>query len=101
MTFSVLPWLDAWQSTLERVLLTPEERGSLFVEFKIDDLLRGDHAARFAAYRNAVGGSWLTPNEARALENRSPIEGGENLILQAGQGAPADAASGATTDNSE
>ncbi len=47
--------------------------------------MRGDLAGRFTAYRQATGGSWLTPNEVRALDNRAPIEGGDELIRQAGQ----------------
>lgn len=86
---TLLPWLEPWQSSLARVLLTPEERRDLFVEFVVDDLLRADLAARFAAYRNAVGGAWLTPNEVRKLDNRPPVEGGDELIRQAGQDTPA------------
>ena len=92
LQFTLLPWLELWESALTRVLLTPEERAVLFVEFMVDDLLRADLAARFAAYRNAVGGSWLTPNEVRRLDNRPPVDGGDQLIRQAGQtdsaGAP-------------
>ncbi len=90
---TLLPWLEVWQGALMRTLLTPEERRDLFAEFVVDDLLRGDLVARFTAFRQAIGGSWLTPNEARQMENRAPIEGGDKLILQAGQGA-ADASAG-------
>jgi len=81
----LMPWAEIWQAALERVLLTPEERRSYFIEAVFDDLLRGDLAARFTAYRQATGGSWLTPNEVRALDNRPPVEGGDELIRQAGQ----------------
>lgn len=81
----LIPWAEVWQSALMRALLTPEERRSYFIEAIFDDLLRGDLAGRFTAYRQATGGSWLTPNEVRALDNRAPIEGGDELIRQAGQ----------------
>ncbi|HEX2527443.1 MAG TPA: phage portal protein [Geminicoccus sp.] len=81
----LMPWAEVWQSALERVLLTPEERREYFIEAVFDDLLRGDLAGRFTAYRQATGGSWLTPNEVRALDNRPPIDGGDELIRQAGQ----------------
>lgn len=93
LQFTLLPWLEVWQAGLMRVLLTPEERKDLFLEFTVDDLLRADLAARFAAYRNAIGGAWLTPNEGRQLDNRPPITGGDELIRQAGQ-AGADGAGG-------
>lgn len=85
LQFSLLPWLEVWQSALTRVLFSPGERQTHFIEFIVDDLLRADLAARFTAYRNAVGGAWLTPNEVRAFDNRAPIEGGDELIRQAGQ----------------
>lgn len=86
----LMPWSEIWQAALERVLLTPDERREYFIEAVFDDLLRGDLSARFTAYRQAAGGAWLTRNEIRRLDNRPPIEGGDELILQAGQGdAPA------------
>lgn len=94
LTFTLLPWLDVWQAALSRVLFTPEERPSTFIEFATDDLLRGDIAARFDALQKAVGSPWMTPDEARALENRPPITGGDELVRQAGQTSAAGAANG-------
>lgn len=82
----LMPWAEIWQSALERVLLTQDERRDYFIEAVFDDMLRGDLAARFTAYRQAAGGAWLTRNEIRRLDNRPPIDGGDELILQAGQG---------------
>jgi HK97 family phage portal protein len=90
LTFGLLPWLEMLQGAFTRALLTEAERADHFIEFVVDDLLRADIETRFAAYREATGGAWLTPNEARALENRSPIDGGDALILQAGQGGATD-----------
>lgn len=89
LDFALTPWLDIWQSALERVLLKDTERGQYFVEFKIDAIAKANLQARYAAYRQATGGSWMTPNETRRLDNLPPIEGGDELLLQAGQ-APAD-----------
>jgi HK97 family phage portal protein len=85
LTFAMLPWLECWKAALERALLTPEERQTHFLEFILDDLLRADIAARFAAYRAACGGSFLERNEVRALENMPPHEDGSGLLNQAGQ----------------
>ncbi|MCK9542484.1 MAG: phage portal protein [Novosphingobium sp.] len=82
----LMPWAEVWQSALERVLLSPEERREYFIEAVFDDMVRGDITARFTAYRQAAGGAWLTRNEIRQLDNRPPVEGGDELILQAGQG---------------
>lgn len=85
LTFCLLPWLEVWESAISRVVFTPQERTRFFVEFQTADLLRGDTAGRFAAYRNSAGGAWMTPNEVRRLENLPPVEGGDELIKQAGQ----------------
>lgn len=45
LQFTLLPWLEVWQTALTRVLLTPAERKDLFLEFIVDDLLRADLAA--------------------------------------------------------
>ncbi|WP_051609220.1 phage portal protein [Fodinicurvata fenggangensis] len=85
LQFTLLPWLEQWQAALERVLLNPEDEDRLFIEPMVDDLLRADLSARFTAYREACGGSWMTPNEIRRLDNMGPVEGGDSLIRQAGQ----------------
>jgi HK97 family phage portal protein len=85
---ALTPWLDAWTAALERCLLSPDERDTLFAEFKIEAFTKANLAARYAAYRQAAGTSWMTPNEVRKLDNLPPIDGGDELVLQAGQ-APA------------
>jgi HK97 family phage portal protein len=81
----LLPWLEQWESAVTRCLVPPEEREFVEAEFVVEDLLRGDITARSNAYRLAVGGSWRTPNEVRELDGLPPVEGGDKLILQAGQ----------------
>lgn len=79
LTYCLRPWLNAWQAALERALLTPKERESLFIEFNADDIVRADLAARFDAFSKAVGGPWMLANEARAADNQAPVEGGDVL----------------------
>jgi len=40
-------------------------------------------------YRLAVGGPFITPNEARKAENMAPIDGGDDLLPAAGAPAAA------------
>jgi hypothetical protein len=40
-------------------------------------LLRGDYKTRIEGNRAAIESGQLTPNEARAMEEREPIEGGD------------------------
>ena len=78
LTFTLLPILRAWTDSIRVSLLTPEERRSgLYVEFLVDDLARADLAARFTAYSQAIAAGVFNPNEIRAMENRSPYDGGE------------------------
>lgn len=85
LSFGLLPWLEVWQQALGRALLTPKERESHFIEFTLDGFAKANLSARFAAYRQAAGGAWMTRNEIRALDNLPAIDGGNELILQAGQ----------------
>ena len=51
-----------------------------YFEFDLNEKLRGEPEARFAAITSAVGRPWLTANEARAMENRPPVDGGDELV---------------------
>ncbi len=41
-----------------------------------------DTAARFDAWNKAVGGGWMSPDEARQRENMTPVPGGDTPYLQ-------------------
>lgn len=51
-------------------------------EFDLDDLLRMDSATLVKSLNDAVGGGWLSPNEARAKRGLPPVKGGESPMLQ-------------------
>jgi HK97 family phage portal protein len=53
-----------------------------FAEFDMGGLLRGDITTRYEAYDKAIKSGFLTPNEARAHENRAPIAGGDEGFIQ-------------------
>ena len=53
-----------------------------FVEFNLDGLQRGDFLSRMNGLARAVHSGMLTPNEARALDNRGPLDGGDDLMIQ-------------------
>lgn len=79
LDYCLLPWLLQWQGALTRALLSPEQRATSYIEFDPSALTRANLTARTESYSKAVGGPWLTPNEARSLENRGPIDGGDIL----------------------
>lgn len=76
--------LKRWVEQLEAELnLKLFGRGSTrFVEFNVDGLLRGDYKTRMEGNSTAIQTGQLTPNEARALDNREPLEGGDKLFIQ-------------------
>ena len=68
-------------SQLDFSLLAGEfAESDYYFEFDLNEKLRGEPEARFAAITSAVGRPWLTANEARAMENRPPVEGGDELV---------------------
>ena len=57
-------------------------RGSLYVEFNVDGLLRGDFKTRMEGWARAIQTGIVMPNEARASENWPAAEGGDQLFMQ-------------------
>ena len=56
------------------------EPDRFYVEFNLREKLTGSFEERADAIQKAVGGPTMTVNEARALDNRPPIDGGDALI---------------------
>lgn len=84
VTWTIGPWLKRWEEELGRKLLTEEERRSgVYLKFNLNALLRGDMAARAAFYKAGITDGWLTRNEARELEDRNPLSGLDEPLMQA------------------
>lgn len=60
--------------------LEPVTPDRFYCEFNLREKLTGNFTQRAGIMQTAVGGPWLTINEARALDNRPPVEGGDELI---------------------
>ena len=71
-TQTLQPWLNKWERTIERALLSEASRRSYEVEFDVDLLLRGDMLTRFQAYRIAREVGLYNANELRRFENANP-----------------------------
>lgn len=79
---SLRPWLVRFEKELNRKLfITPAEQKTSFVEFRVEGLLRGDTASRFASYQMAIQSGFMKPDEARKLENLPPEAGGDKLYF--------------------
>lgn len=77
------PWARRIEAALNRALLTPEQRRTLFVEHDLSGLLRGDVEARFEAYRIGREIGALSANDVRRRENEPPVEGGDTYHMPA------------------
>lgn len=71
---------------------------SVYVEANIEAKLRGSFEEQAKIMQSATGGPWMTRNEARAMQNRPPLEGGDDLIvplnvIAGGQASPNDSGS--------
>jgi len=74
-------WIQQFEQELN-LKLFGRSSNSLFVEFNVDGLLRGDFKTRMEGYAQGVQNAILTPNEARRRENLPDVEGGDRLQIQ-------------------
>lgn len=74
------PWLQMIKEEIELQLVPDLADGDVYVEFNLREKLTGSFEERQAAITGAVGGPTMTINEARALDNRTPLDGGDVLI---------------------
>jgi hypothetical protein len=51
--------------------------GRAFIKFNVEGLLRGDTAARTAAYSSGLQAGYLSVNDVRRLEDQRAVEGGD------------------------
>lgn len=79
---TLIPWINGIEAELNDCLLTERERADgYYLLHNADGLLRGDLASRSESYQKQISSSVMTPNEARALEDREPMEGGDELLF--------------------
>jgi HK97 family phage portal protein len=75
VTYTLSPLAIRFEQSANRDLLDdPEE---YYTKIVLDGLLRGDMLSRYQAHNIAIQGGWELVNEARELEDRNPIEGGD------------------------
>ena len=88
--YTLEPWLVRWEQSIQRILLSPEEKKSYFAKFNVEGLLRGDYASRMTGYATARQNGWMSANDIRELENldRIPKEEGGDLYLINGNMLP-------------
>jgi HK97 family phage portal protein len=69
-------YLVAWQVALSELLPRPH-----VVRFTTGALLRSDLKTRYEAHKLGIEARFLTPNEARQIEDMPPIDGGDAFAV--------------------
>lgn len=80
LTFSLRPWLNRIQQSVQRQLFSPAEKSRFFAEFDVNELLRADSAGRAAFLSQMTQNGLMTRDEGRAYENLEPM-GGNAAVL--------------------
>lgn len=88
--YTLDPWVVRWEQSIQRTLLTAEEKKQYFVKFNLEGLLRGDYQSRMNGYATARQNGWMSANDIRELENldRIPASDGGDLYLINGNMLP-------------
>jgi HK97 family phage portal protein len=73
----VLGYCGRWTQKLEATFAID---GDLFLEFDTSHFLKADIGTRFTAYRQAIGGPFMTPNEARRAEGLPDDPQGDRVL---------------------
>ena len=87
--YTLDPWVIRWEQSIQRSLLSKDEKAVYFVKFNLEGLLRGDYQSRMNGYAIGQNG-WMSANDIRELENldRIPAEDGGDLYLINGNMLP-------------
>lgn len=70
-----------WEEELTRKIFNKPQDKNLRVKFNLNSLMRGDSAARSNYMRTMVMSGIMTRNEARALEDLPPVDGGDEIMV--------------------
>lgn len=71
---TMVPWCVRWEQAIRRDLIGDTR---FFAKHTLAGLLRGDTKSRHEAYALAIQWGWMSPNEARRLEDMNPYAGGD------------------------
>lgn len=80
--YTLLPWMSRLENAISAMLPLTQK-----VRFNSNEFERADLMTRVRAQQVQIASGTLTPNEARAIENREPYEGGDQFVLNL-PGAP-------------
>lgn len=76
VTHSILPWVTRWEQAINKQLISDKNKPTLFAEFLVDGLLRGDAKSRAEAFQTQFLNGAINQDEWRSAENRNPLPDG-------------------------
>ncbi|KAA3639440.1 MAG: phage portal protein [Proteobacteria bacterium] len=79
LQFTLRPYLVRIEKALNTQVLSRAMQSTHYFEFDTAPLLRPDTQTRFDVYGKARTAAILTTNEIRAMENKPPIKGGDEI----------------------
>lgn len=81
--YTLDPWAIRFEQGMDKALLLPSEKKTMFTKFNVDGLLRGDYQSRMSGYATGRQNGFLSTNDIRKMENMNPLtdEEGGNLYL--------------------
>lgn len=87
--FTIMPWVVNWEQELNRRLFTRAELAAgYYVKFNLAGLLRGTAKERAEFYHYAITDGWLSRNEVRALEDKNPVKGLDEMLVSVNAAQP-------------
>jgi HK97 family phage portal protein len=83
VTVTIRPWAVRIEQAMRKKLLSRSEKDArrLIIKHRLEGLLRGDSAARAAFYSALFQMGALSPNDINELEDRNPVEGGDQRFV--------------------
>ncbi|MDO5116196.1 MAG: phage portal protein [Synergistaceae bacterium] len=75
---SLLPWIKRWENCISKYLIS---ESNIYVKLAVEGLMRGDMKTRYESYQKGILSGFISPNEARALEDMNPRDGGDEFFM--------------------
>ena len=79
------PWANRIEQEIDRKLIPSFDRPRIYSKFALNDLYRGDMAARANFYQQMLQAGVISINEARSKEDLNPVPGGDIHTVQVNQ----------------
>lgn len=100
VVYSLAPWLSTFETSIKSNLIGYDN--NIFAEFNVLGLLRGDIAARYAAYAIGRQWGWLSADDIRSFENMNslPDGTGQTYLTPLNMGDAANETDNSTTSTS-